>query len=155
MTPEVPRNSATRTDFDEFLARYHEALKNQSQGDPAPLLSLWSRDDDVVFMAPMGGYQLGFEQVSGLLEAAAKGQRFDDRHAVNLLTIVNDDTALTAEIEHMSRKPDPTTKSEFPDELALRVTTFYRREKGEWRIVLRHANIYEELDFPLYTSHTA
>jgi len=155
MTSSSLRTHETASDFEEFLARYHDALKHQTQGDSAPLLSLWSRGDDVVFLAPMGGYQHGFGEVSGLLAAVARAQSYEAWHADNLLTAVHDETALTVEIEHISRKPDPARHSDWPDEIALRVTTFYRRENGKWRLVMRHANFFEELDFPPYTSQSA
>ena len=145
MTPTV-------TDFQEFLDRCHEALTRQTHGDSAPLLSLWSRADDVVFLAPMGGYQLGYAEVSGLLAAVATTLSYENWYADNVVTVVNGDTAHTVEIEHISRKPDPTRVSDWPDILALRVTTAYRREDGQWRIVLRHANAHADLNFPLYTN---
>ena len=143
------------TDFDDFVERCHEALTEQSHGNSGPLLSLWSRADDVVFLAPMGGRQLGYEQVSGLLSVVATTLNYQGWHAENLLTIVSDDTAITVEIEHITRPSGSVPESSWPDEIVLRVTTFYRRENGEWRIVVRHANGYEELDFPPYTSQAA
>ena len=144
-----------QSDFAQFIDRCHDALTQQTHGNSAPLLSLWSRADDVSFMAPMGGYQVGYEQVSGLLAAVATTLSYEDWYADNVVTVVGPDTAYTVEIEHISRNPDPARDSAWPDELALRVTTIYRREHGVWRIVLRHANGYEELDFPPYTSHQA
>jgi ketosteroid isomerase-like protein len=142
----------TGTDFNEFLQRCHDALTSQTHGDSAPYLSLWSRADDVVFLAPMGGYQLGYAEVSGLLAAVATTLSYEHWHADNLVTVINGDTAHTVEIEHISRKPDPARVSDWPDDLALRVTTGYRREHGEWKVMLRHANAHEDLNFPLYTN---
>lgn len=143
---------AEHADFDDFVERCHGALKQQTAGDSAALLSLWSRADDVVFMSPMGGYQLGYEQVSGLLSAAATTLDFEEWHADTLVKSVDGDVAHTAEIEHFSRRPDPARQSSWPDEAALRVAAVYRREAdGQWRIVLRHAQMYEELNFPPYT----
>ena len=143
------------SDFDDFIDRCHDALTEQARGASAPLLGLWSRADDVVFMSPMGGYQLGYEQVSGLLASVATTLSYEDWYAENLFTAVGDDAAVTVEIEHIGRKPGSVPQSSWPDELALRVTTFYRREVGEWRIVVRHANGYEALNFPPYSSHLA
>lgn len=142
---------AAHSDFNDFVERCHEALKQQTGGDSAALLSLWSRAGDVAFMSPMGGYQLGYEQLSGLLLAAATTLDFEEWHAENLVKVVSGDIAHTAEIEHFSRRPDPARQSSWPDEAALRVTTVYRREDGAWRIILRHAQMYEELNFPPYT----
>ena len=144
--------TTTVTDFQDFLDRCHQALTQQCHGDSGPLLSLWSRADDVVFLAPMGGYQLGYAEVSGLLAAVATTLSYENWYADNVVTVVSGDTAHTVEIEHISRKPDPTRVSDWPDILALRVTTAYRREDGQWRIVLRHANAHEDLNFPLYTN---
>jgi hypothetical protein len=142
---------AAHTDFDDFVQRYHGALKQQTQGDSAALLGLWSRAGDVAFMSPMGGYQLGYEQVSGLLSAAAPTLGYEDWSAETLVKVVSGDIAHTAEIEHFTRRPDPARESSWPDEVVLRVTGVYRREDGEWRIILRHAQMYEELNFPPYT----
>ena len=51
------------------------------------------------------------------------------------MTVVGDDLAYTVDLEHMTRhvggRPQPRT---------LRCTQAYRREGGEWRLFLRHAN---------------
>lgn len=147
--------SGTTEDFDDFVQRCHAALKQQTQGDSSALLALWSRAQDAVFMSPMGGYQLGYDQISGLLSAAAATLDFEDWHADTLVASVDGDVAHTAEIEHFSRRPDPARHSSWPDEVALRVTVVYRREDGDWRIVLRQAQVYEELNFPAYTDDRA
>jgi hypothetical protein len=51
-------------DLDQFIARCHEAITHQGQGRPEPFLDLWSHADDVTIMAAIGGYQVGFGQVS-------------------------------------------------------------------------------------------
>ena len=47
------------------------------------------------------------------------------------------DFAYNLEIEHVRTKAG--TSDEFA-EIALRVTTIFRREAGEWRVVHRHAD---------------
>ena len=137
--------------FAAFLDTYHAALIRQSHGEPGPLRDLWSKSDDVRFLSPMGGYQIGYEQVTGLLAVVSSTLSYEEFKADNLLTMVDEHIAVTMEIEHIARKPDPTRDSAWPDELGLRVTTVYRREEDGWRLVARHANPFEELDFPLYT----
>ena len=51
--------------------------RSKAQGHPERFLELWSRADDVSIMAAIGGYQVGFEQVSKLLTAASKTQTFE------------------------------------------------------------------------------
>lgn len=51
------------------------------------------------------------------------------------MTVVGDDLAYTVDLEHMTRHagghPTPRT---------LRCTQAYRRENGEWKVILRHAD---------------
>jgi len=148
-------SGAADAGFDDFIERCHAALKQQTHGDSEALLSLWSRADDAAFLSPMGGYQLGFEQISGLLRAAATTLDFEDWYADTLVKVVGGDVAHTVEIEHFSRRPDPARDSAWPDAAALRVTAVYRRENGDWRIVARHAQMYEDLKFPPYTDRVA
>jgi ketosteroid isomerase-like protein len=83
-------------------------------------------------MGAFGGYERGWEQVSARLDWAAAGI---DRAAENLVTVVGDDLAYTVDLEHMTRhsadRPQPRT---------LRCTQAYRRENGEWKVILRHAD---------------
>ena len=86
-------------------------------------------------MGAFGGYERGWEQVSARLDWAAKGIASTDRSMENVVTVVSGDLAYTVDLEHMTRhvggQPRPYT---------LRCTQAYRRESGEWKIVLRHAD---------------
>ena len=52
-----------------------------------------------------------------------------------MVTAVGDNLAYTVDLEHMTRDvgdgPQPRT---------LRCTQVYRRESGQWKVVLRHAD---------------
>ncbi len=75
------------------------------------------------------------EQVSARLDWAAKGIAATDRKSENVVTIVHDDLAYTVDLEHMTRQVDDR-----PRPRTLRCTQVYRRESGEWKVVLRHAD---------------
>ena len=124
-----------------FIGRCHEALSQQSQGHPEPLLELWSRAADVTVMAAIGGYQVGFDAVSELLSAASKTQSFDSWSAENLVTSIADDLAFSVELEHYGRVVDGEDQG-----MTLRATQIYRREDGEWRIVHRHGDILSPIE---------
>ena len=79
MSTEGSKDSTRDAALEAFIGRCHEAITQQSQGHPEPFLELWSRADDVSVMAAIGGYQVGFEQVSKLLTAASKTQTFESR----------------------------------------------------------------------------
>ena len=123
------------SDWDRFASRCQQALGELVEGRPEPFKALWSHADDVVIMGAFGGYERGWQQVSARLDWAARGIKSTDRSAENVLTVVNDDLAYTVDLEHMTRHAG--------DQLVprtLRCTQVYRREDGEWKVVLRHAD---------------
>lgn len=123
------------SDWDDFVSRCQQALGDFVEGRPEPFKAMWSYADDVVIMGAFGGYERGWELVSARLDWAAKGIRATDRVAENIVTVVEDDLAYTVDLEHMTRhvgdQPQPRT---------LRCAQAYRRENGEWKVVLRHAD---------------
>jgi ketosteroid isomerase-like protein len=123
------------SDWDRFISRCHQALGDMVEGRPEPFKALWSHADDVVIMGAFGGYERGWEQVSARLDWAAAGIKATDRAAENVVTIVSDDLAYTVDLEHMTRHA-----GEFPAPRTLRCTQAYRREDGEWKVILRHAD---------------
>jgi ketosteroid isomerase-like protein len=123
------------TEWERFASACQEALGHLVEGRPEPFKALWSHSDDVVIMGAFGGYEQGWAQVSARLDWAAAGIRATDRAAENVVTVVGDDLAYTVDLEHMTRhvgdRPNPRT---------LRCTQVYRRENGEWKVILRHAD---------------
>jgi hypothetical protein len=119
----------------EFIERCHDALLHQSQGDPEPLLTLWSTSEDVSLMAAVNGYQTGFGPVSDLLRWASKSQHFDAWSAHNLVTFAGSDLGLSVELEYYALSEQGQDKS-----MTLRATQVYRRESDEWKIIHRHGD---------------
>lgn len=75
MEPTTGRPDADAAEFLEFLERCHDALRQHTGGNPRPYLELWSHADDVSLMGGVGGHQVGIDEVSELLTAAAKSAR--------------------------------------------------------------------------------
>ena len=86
-------------------------------------------------MGAFGGYERGWEQVSARLDWAAKGIASTGRSAENVVTVVGDDLAYTVDLEHMTRQVGDGVQPR-----TLRCTHVYRRESGQWKVVLRHAD---------------
>jgi SnoaL-like domain len=122
-------------DWDRFVSCCQQALGEFVEGRPEPFKALWSHTDDVVIMGAFGGHERGWQQVSARLDWAAKGIKATDRIAENLVTVVGEDMAYTVDLEHMTRRA-----GDHPQARTLRCTQAYRREHGEWKVVLRHAD---------------
>ncbi len=129
------------TDWDHFVSVCQQALGDLVEGRPEPFKALWSHADDVVIMGAFGGHERGWEQVSARLDWAAVGIQATDRTAENVVTVVGDELAYTVDLEHMTRRVGDRTQSR-----TLRCTQAYRRENGEWKVVLRHADELPDKD---------
>jgi ketosteroid isomerase-like protein len=92
-------------------------------------------------MGAFGGYERGWDQVSARLDWAAAGIKATDRAAENIVAVVGDNLAYTVDLERMTRHAgdDPTPRT-------LRCTQAYRRENGEWKVILRHADELPDKD---------
>jgi ketosteroid isomerase-like protein len=123
--------------FDEFVRTCEEAWRVFVTGNPGPAMPLFSHRDDVTLANPWGPAVTGWADVSTTLEAAAARFRDGRLSTFNLTKLVAPDLACFHEIERGEARIGG--RSEF-ESFALRVTSVYRREDGDWRIVLRHAD---------------
>jgi ketosteroid isomerase-like protein len=122
-------------DWDSFISKCQDALGELVEGRPEPFKALWSHADDVVIMGAFGGYERGWEEVSARLDWASAGIEATGRVAENVVTVVGDELAYTVDLEHMTRHI-----GDQPQARTLRCTQAYRRENGEWKVILRHAD---------------
>ena len=127
------------TETEQFLADMlpkqraaEHAIKN---GNVAPRLALWTRDEPVtVFGAGMNGF--GWAEIEPLFNTVASWFSDSEDFEFELIAAgTSGDLAYTVGYERNRVKVDgvPTTYS-------LRVTHVYRRENGQWRIVHRHGD---------------
>jgi ketosteroid isomerase-like protein len=124
--------------LDKFLDRYHRAADAFSRGDPEPVKELYSEADDVTLANPFGPARRGREAVMRALDHASS--RMSDGQVVafdELARYTSDELATILEVEHWRARIGDRAPVE-PFE--LRVTTTFRRENDEWRIVHRHAD---------------
>ena len=119
----------------EFLVRCHRALRQHTSGNPRPYLDLWSDADDVSLMGGVGGHQVGLEQVTQLLTAAAKTLNYETWDAENLVTGFGETLGFTVELERLTRHVDGKL-----EEMSLTATSIYRREGGAWKVIHRHGD---------------
>jgi ketosteroid isomerase-like protein len=129
--------------LEDLIEREREAWRAFVKGDPQPSKGLFSRGDDVILANPWGPPARGWDRVEATLEAAAARFRDGELSSFDVLArYVTEELAVVFEIERGRAK---VGGSEDVAPFALRVTTTYRLEDGEWKIVLRHADpILEE-----------
>jgi hypothetical protein len=119
----------------EFIERCHDALRQHTGGNPRPFLELWSRAGDVSLMGGVGGHQVGIDNVTELLTAAAKTLNYETWSAENLAIGFGETLGFTVELERLTRHV-----GDEEEEMRLRATSIYLRENGAWRVIHRHGD---------------
>lgn len=129
----------THPTFKAALAASHDALSAMGNGDPEPSLALWSRRDDAVLANPLGPPKVGFaaiepetRRVAASFAGVAGALAFEESARV-----VTADFGYVIGIERMQVR---RAGADAPVQMALRVTTVFRREEDGWKLVLRHAD---------------
>jgi len=128
------------TEVDAFLAatmpRLNQAEIALHNGDAAPRIAMWSRNDPVtVFGAARNGR--GWAEIGPLFERL--GSSFSNCTSYRIEVVAagaSGDLAYIVALEHTTA----SIKGAPPQPYVLRVTTLFRRENGEWKVVHRHAD---------------
>lgn len=107
-------------------------------GDHQPIMAQYSAADDITIGNPFGPFARGREAADRTIAAAATRYRDGEIVGVDRIALHhNDDLACVVEVERFRVKVGGATE---PSEVALRVTTLFRREGDGWKIVHRHAD---------------
>jgi ketosteroid isomerase-like protein len=110
-----------------------------ANGDASPMAAIWSHEDDVTTMHPIGGREEGWDAVSGSWEGVASASTDG--------TITRSDQAIrvigNSAYELCTESVSWTVGGE-PMSLEGRATNVYRREQGGWKVVHHHADLDAE-----------
>jgi ketosteroid isomerase-like protein len=124
--------------LEETIERCHRDLATLLNGDASPWRETLSPRDDVTLGNPFGPFVRGIEDVMATAQAAA--DRYRDGEIVGferIGTYAGEDLACIAEVERFRAR---VGGSDAMADVALRVTSTFRREDGIWRLVHRHAD---------------
>jgi len=116
----------------------HLALASILKGDQSGYLALFSGADDVTLGNPFGPYGKGRKSVEERLAIAASKYR-DGRNANAELVsqYVSESLVCVVEVESGEAK---IAGGDNLDRLSVRVTSLFRLEEGNWKLVHRHAD---------------
>ncbi len=125
-------------DLVRVVEQYHRALQAYVAGDANPVMRLFSRRDDVTLANPLGPPARGWSQVEEAMQrGAAQVREGESNHFERISEFATADLGYIVEIHRARAKlGDAAERAPF----ALRITTIFRREDGEWRIAHRHAD---------------
>lgn len=128
------------TETEQFLAamtpRIADAEIALHNGDAGPRIAMWSRAEPLtLFGAAVSGR--GWPEIEPIFDAL--GKQFSNCLSYENEIIgaeVRGDLAYTVALEHTTAS---VNRAE-PTPYVLRVTTIFRREDGEWKVVHRHGD---------------
>jgi ketosteroid isomerase-like protein len=129
--------------LDETLERFRSAANAFAQGDPELVKAAYSRAEDVTLANPFGPAVTGWKEVSKALDFASS--RFSDGRVTefqNLARYEASGLVTLLDIEHWHARIGGGDYADFD----LRVTSTYRSEDGDWKLVHRHADPITTLD---------
>jgi ketosteroid isomerase-like protein len=140
MCPERVGRKTAMADVDEFLASVLPPLTAADtaihNGDAGPRIALWSRNDPVTLFGALQ-IKTGWAEIAPVFEMLAS--RFSNCESFEyevLAAGVSGDLAYIAGIENTTAAVGDAPAQPYE----LLVTTIFRREDGEWRVVHRHAD---------------
>jgi ketosteroid isomerase-like protein len=128
---------AAADDLDRVIEQYHQALDEFSRGNPEPVKDFYSTRDDVAIANPFFPLTRGHEQVVERLERSVQNFRDGEVGFENVAKWVSEELACIVEMEEWRTK---VGGREDVTPFTLRVTTLFRAEDGEWKVVHRHAD---------------
>jgi ketosteroid isomerase-like protein len=127
---------STEDEVREASAQFYAALNRMMDGDGAPMADIWSHGAAVTTMHPIGGRQVGWDEVRGSFEQVA-GLASGGRAELRDQSIyVAGDVAYEVGVEYGQAK-----LAGEQIRIEHRVTNIYRREAGGWKIVHHHTDI--------------
>ena len=130
-----------RTASREFYA----ALNRMLGGDASSLGDIWSHDSIVSTMHPIGGREIGWEQVKASFEQVARSSTGGRVELTDQLIRIVGEFAYELGVERAQ-----FSISGEPLRLNSHVTNIYQRQAGNWKIVHHHGDkspgIFEALN---------
>jgi len=128
---------AVEDEIRQASEQFYAALNHEINGDPGPMMEVWSHGSDVSTLHPLGGINVGWEEVRAGWEQAAQGMSEGQVSLDDLVVLpIADDVAYTVGTEHGQVKGGDDTIG-----VEWRVTNIYRREGGEWKVVHHHTDV--------------
>ncbi len=116
--------------------QFYAALNLLLNGNPRPMADIWSHRGPVTTMHPVGGREIGWDQVRESWGKVADAASHGKVELKDQLIQVSGNMAYEVGLEHVQ-----STFAGRDVEADLRVTNIYRREGGAWKIVHHHADI--------------
>ena len=119
----------------EANRQFFKALNAIFEGDPVPMKSVWAHTDDVIYMGPGGGTQVGWEQVLANWKYQASLNLGGEVNPENIHIIMGADIAI---VQNLVKGRNMVNGE--PQEVSIRATQAFRKQKDGWKVVSVHTD---------------
>lgn len=133
---------------EEASAKFYAGLNALFTGDAAPMKEVWSHADDVSYMGPSGGFQVGWDQVSAIWDAQAALKLGGKIEPQDIRVTVGDDLAFVQCYE----RGDNKNAAGQDVQVSIRATNVFRKENGQWKMIAHHTDLLPFLEDKALTS---
>ena len=132
----TPARAASPGTAEEAVAQFYVALNALFTGDMGPMERLWSHADDVTYMGPEGGFQVGWADVRARWESQA-AQKLGGRVEPTDVHVTSTDTLAVAHNWEKGKNEGP----DGPEDVSIRATSVFRKEDGVWKMIGHHTDL--------------
>jgi ketosteroid isomerase-like protein len=117
--------------------QFYAALNAMFTGDLGPMKNVWSHANDVTYMGPGGGFQIGWDQVLKNWEEQAAKKLGGKVEPTDIRITVGQELAIVSDIE----KGENTNVAGKPGTVSIRATNLFRKESGTWKTIEHHTDL--------------
>jgi len=128
--PETQAVQQANTDF-------YTALNAMFTGEIEPMKNIWSHDDDVTYMGPMGGIETGWDAILAVWEQQAALNLGGKVEPQNIHITYNDNLAVVQCLEEGNN----LNTNGNPEHVSIRATNIFRKENGQWKMIGHHTDL--------------
>jgi len=126
----------------ETATQFYAALNAMFTGDLTPMTEIWSHADDVTYMGPDGGIDVGWEAVLANWERQAAMKLGGKVEPEDMRVTVGRDLAVTNNLE----KGENVDADGKPLTVSIRATNVFRKENGRWKMIGHHTDLLPFLE---------
>ena len=121
----------------DAAAGFYSALNVLFTGNPDSMAEVWSHADDVTYMGPGGGFQIGWPQIFKSLKQQAAMKLGGRVEPAEMHITVGQELAVVQNYEK-GTNVDAQGKQQ---KVSIRATSIFRKEDGKWKMIGHHTDL--------------
>lgn len=125
----------------QAVAGFYSALNILFAGQLGPMEKVWSHAEDITYMGPDGGYEIGWRQALAIWKRQAAMKLGGRVEPARIRVAAGPEIAVVSNYE----KGINTNAAGHPQTLMLRATSIFRKEAGRWKMIGHHTDMLSYL----------